>query len=339
MKLPFALVLLATAVVAGVSVFTRADAPAARIHLPTYPIHLGSGLPNESISGSFEITNPGTAPLEFEITPSCACSNVTPQSGAVEPHRSVMVSLSVTLPNAFDSPRDVVLQIASSDPYRPSAAVSVFADCPLPFSVLPAALNFGTLSTGETLPTKQVVLGPLALEEGESAPAAAPGFQWRLDRSTFDVSEQRTQDGELTLNITPRRYDEAILLTDNLRVSDGEHEIVVPLSARYAPAILIAPRRIPLPAKQAADEPLVYRLIAFSPAGKDLGDLLRVDAPDGVEVVELNEPTARSHRKQLQLTVSGEDSLPNEPAAISLSFTNLDVSAEVTLLPARQLTD
>ncbi len=119
-----------------------------RLKIPACVMDLGSGKPGDTLTDNFIISNFGDAPLEFSAAAGCGCTDLTPQSGVIEPGRELSITVAVRL----DSPgshRDIGVRFKSNDKMQSDdAVVRVIATCPYPFEVTPGRVDFGQVARG-----------------------------------------------------------------------------------------------------------------------------------------------------------------------------------------------
>jgi hypothetical protein len=104
--------------------------PAARLELSPSRLDLGDGKPNELLHGNVRLRDAGHGVLEFEITASCGCTDLTPRQGSIPAGAEQDVRLVVRLPDYANSERAVQLSVKTNNPRSRSRSVRSWRNAP-----------------------------------------------------------------------------------------------------------------------------------------------------------------------------------------------------------------
>ena len=111
-----------------------------RLGLPAHPLDLGRGRPGQVVDGSFQLTNRGDAPLRFQLSASCGCTDLSPRAGTIAPGESTIINVGIRL-QEMGTERQVRVSVGTNEPDSPAAGYVVFAACPAPMTAPPALLT------------------------------------------------------------------------------------------------------------------------------------------------------------------------------------------------------
>lgn len=145
------------AVLVAVRVVWLRLSAAPRLELSATQIDLGTGKPDETLTGSFVLRNAGRKPLTYQISKSCGCTSLDPRSGVLNAREEVSVSVGVKLGSHSGASKSLRLAIRSNDPRRPEATCRLLANCPAELRPSPRSVNFGATLQGDAPPSPQSV--------------------------------------------------------------------------------------------------------------------------------------------------------------------------------------
>jgi hypothetical protein len=149
--------IISLAVVAGAGIYaTRTPRRAAAFPMLALgncrAIDLGEGKPGDILTGTFLLGNSGGAPLMFTLTAGCACSQLDPGQGEIQPAEYRPIKVGVRL-RSEGRDEHVLVHIETNSPETMHADFWVHASCPARLLVSPQTVDFGpvTIGTSKTM--------------------------------------------------------------------------------------------------------------------------------------------------------------------------------------------
>lgn len=178
-------------------------------------LDLGSGLPGEVLSGTFEIFNDGPEPVPYELSRSCSCTTLRPQSGSLPSGGRVRVETSVTLPAASGGRTPSRIGVRRDGAGAEIAAVEVIGRCPRLFRLSDDAVPFqdpsGEVDPAACLTVECAAAGLSFTGEPSVVTSAGDGLEIRVlggDQQSVRFAVLRW-DGDGPSSVTLRVFAEA----------------------------------------------------------------------------------------------------------------------------------
>lgn len=312
----FWLYILAVFAAAGTSFYLtvrKGETPRPRLEMPEFDTtDLGEGKVGQVLTGTFSFRNWGSAPLDFKLQTTCACSELSPMEGRLQPGETQLIRAGIRL--RYRGRREVAaIHVHTNDPDFPTAVHTVFARNVVPFVVSPAAVDFGTVADdGKPRTASLRVLGP----EGQPLPAHVT-VSAASDSPHLLVHPDETQPGERSFRVTlqkgvPRGHFAGSV---TLRVSNDEAPYEVPVTAQLRGLVSFAPQTVYLP--RTAGPGQEFSILAWRTDGRPLGKLIGRQVPEGITVEKNSDEAAV--RQRLKIAVKGSWD-PAGPCWVRLRF-------------------
>jgi hypothetical protein len=265
----------------------------------------------EILDDRFQLRNHGTAPLEFSLTVSCGCSDLSPRAGTIPPGEAQDVHIGVELKEE-GTEKILYVGIASNDPTTPKATYVVKAYCTSPLVLTPKTVNFGQVLRGQT-PRIDV-----KVTDENDQPLDAPGGLVVKSGSPYVCCESRVDDAKnsiVSVILAGEAPSGWLSERINLRLAGQDRSVELFVVANILDAIAVAPTVLDL-------EPGARRSIitVWRPDGGPLGRLTKVDAPAGVSLEALG--SAKDRRRRFE--VRAENVVPGTSGAVGLTFEDTD---------------
>lgn len=102
--------------------------------------------PGEDAVGTFVVHNDGQTDLQYNVTPTCQCTKLSPMSGVVTPGHSETVRVSIAPLKELNAIRPVTVEILTNDPHRASQRVDFTVAQSMPWSFAGGTVSFGVIS-------------------------------------------------------------------------------------------------------------------------------------------------------------------------------------------------
>ncbi len=301
-----------------------------KLQLPSAPLHLGNGRPNEVKTGELELKNVGSSALEFRISASCGCMELDPGEGMIAAGNVQRVRVGVKLPSYFNSGRSVQLRVSTNERDSAPREYLVLAECPGPVNVLPMGVNFGTLRENE-VSTASVNLRVTTSEGLSKLDPEQMRLRWNSEWLLVTRHRDDPRELQLRASLLEGLPEGDLYDTIEIDVVGSGGVIGVPVYARVVPSVYIAPSTVFLrvnPATGRFDE--AHVLVWTTDDRTALGALLAVSAPEGITVsdgVEGNEA-----RRRLRIGVASEPVWgPDGQVEIRVKFEGIDDSVPIKL--------
>jgi hypothetical protein len=269
------------------------SAPVPRLELSASRLDLGEGKPNELLHGSLQLRNVGSEVLEFEITASCGCTELTPRRGTIPAGNEQDVRLAVQLPDHANSERSVQLVIKTNDPQHPAAGCSIVAKCPAPFRVTPAFVDFGKISRGTT-----------SVKPAEVRVTVAEGEHRRVCTRLADAAFVVVSEQPGLVRVAPAGD---LAFGDHhgtleLFLEGSEDRVVrVPLRVQVPAPLSVTPSTLTLRRDSAGQFSPVYWIVAGESGSAPLGEVQAVNAPREFRIEEVGQIGDRRRRYRLTI--------------------------------------
>mgnify|MGYP001449174690 CR=1 FL=1 len=291
----------------------------AQLQVSQRTVDLGLGKSGELLTGSFELRNIGSEPLEFAVVPSCSCGSllIAPLSGTIPPAGHRQLHVEIKADDAGPSKSEKAFAIKTNDSRNVATRCSIIAGLRPLVRPWPKTIEFGEIFNSD-LPRALLILSldaslvePGAVQASSQHPA---------------VHLRRVNAHQLEVSLNPgSAYGDIYSSIDLSAASQPNVTLEVPVHAHVVPRISVAPTTIILPTTSKPSEPIVHSVLVWSNTDQ-LGNFLGFDAPAGVQVrsageamqgrqrvfVSVSEPI--SQREEVQITFDGQD----EPATIIL---------------------
>jgi hypothetical protein len=296
-----------------------------RLTLDQYrALDLGEGKPGQILTGTFNLWNTGSQPLEFHLRAGCACSQLEPAEGQIRPGQLQEIQVGIRL-RSEGQDENVQILIQTNDPVTPSAEYYIRAACPAPFQISPPAVDFGNVPEGTSPSTTIRVLDP-----NGNPMKPSPAFRATSSSPTIIVSRSSAPSEELSIVVklegpVPRGPFSAHL---HLTLTEA-YSLEVPVRAHIRGPVTIAPPIVHFTSGSGTPPHQEALLLAWRPDGQLLGKLVHADTPFGLAVEELPEAGAVK-RRRIRLSSSGQD-LPLNPGQIRLRFADLSEEVRVEI--------
>ena len=281
----------------------RANAP--KLEFSATRLDLGDGKPNEIVRGELTLTNPGNSPVAFSLIKHCGCTELAPLAGELAPGASERIQVGLQLASHANSEKNISIEVQAGEPAAIVARCVVSARCPAPFSVTPAFLSFGSLTSEEVGSTYRelrigcmdgqppLVADRLCVEHANNA--------FRVERVGPTSADSVVLRVSLATGHSPGDFYDAV----DLRLAGSDYVMRVPLSAAIVEPISVVPATVSLrrDGDHQAFRP-VQLLVICRAGGKHLGKVSLADGPPGVEIDDLG--SASPGRRRIRLSVSGD---------------------------------
>lgn len=127
----------------GIRYFVSSGNPECRIVPEAFEL---LAQPGEDAVGTFVVHNAGQTDLQYNVTPTCQCTKVSPMSGVVTPGHSETVRVSISPLKEFNAIRPVTIEVLTNDPQRASQRVEFSVIQSMPWSFAGKTVNFGVIS-------------------------------------------------------------------------------------------------------------------------------------------------------------------------------------------------
>ncbi|MFO0810180.1 MAG: DUF1573 domain-containing protein [Gemmataceae bacterium] len=258
---------------------------------------MGTGREGQELVKVFRFSNSGRAPLNFNIQASCSCSSVEPQEGTVAPGATQKVRVAVKLRTPGQD-EVVGLRMTTNDADNELVAMNLLATCVAPINVSPQTADFGDVPIG-TEPTKR-----LRLRDAKDAPFT-DASSLTVKSSSPDLIADVVPDADRTLALSLRLATTmppgAFLGHVALSAKGDDQALEVPVRANVREVLNVTPTTLYLTATDSAAS-LRGTVLAWRTDGKPLARLASFEAPEGVEIKNLDD--ANAVRRRLAVTLS-----------------------------------
>lgn len=269
---------------------------APRLEVSTYTLDLGESKPRSVLSGLILISNPGSAPLVFNVATSCGCTSVEPRQKSLSPSEDAELRVSLTLPADSGSEQRVILTITCNDPDRPNITCVVSARSRASLRVYPEFVDFGRID-GQSMKSASAsvqVIGP-----------ADNGFRFRhrLLHRMFESSLVQSDQ----IRLIPKEELKYGDYSDVLEITrEGVHEetVLVPIRLHVTPPFEAIPRILLLRRDRTGRILPVEWIMVSNSRNSPLGAVLATELPPEFRIEEI--ARIGSHRARYRLTIDNE---------------------------------
>jgi hypothetical protein len=245
------------------------------------------------------------------------CSDLSPRAGTIGPGEDVTIHIGVRLDKA-GSDKVILVSIECDDPGTNGATYHVMVRCPAPFQLTPLAIQFGSVAPGTS--RKAVVrVKPLS---------RAFAFKATVDSSFIELSRSKTSatDETLTVHLLASAPQGPLLATVTLR-TDDDVEMKLPIMADVVDPLVAAPSMALL--RLGPDGRIVpINIVVTRLDGQPIGELSKVDLPDGFTLRELTTPSGTRRCYRLE-SVAGSEL---HSATVRMSYDNGPMTTAVRLV-------
>lgn len=251
------------------------------------PVHdFGTTWVGPPLNHTFILRNLGDVPLQItRVRPACGCTKAGPSPSTIAPGESGSFPFTINS-NKVRGRYEKAITITSNDPVHPAFRLKLRGECKRYVDVLPAAANFGKVTTDE--PQERVLKitnnTDEPLEVSVSPTEAAP-FSFRL------VETKPKQEYELRVTMTPPytvgNKRNTVTLTTN---KDAQKTISVTATARVPERLDIIPKVVTVTTTPNAIREF-RKPIRFTNYGKDPVKLLDATCDDEKVKLEIRERT------------------------------------------------
>jgi hypothetical protein len=324
-----AFLLAAASAVAG-AVTGRTASKTPRLAISTGSLDLGEGKPNEKLRGGLELTNNGVAPLVFELTATCGCSELSPRKGQIAPGQRQAINIGLQLPRHAPSQQETHVTVQTNDPDWPVVGCHVVARCPSPFITTPRQVDFGELLR-EQVPAAQATL-EITDRNGKSLGDPAALRVLRAP-SGVKVGTEQADHGAVRLRVA--------LLSDlppgdlygaiQVELAGAEGTVSIPIHVRVVEPISVVPSTVFLRIDPHTQKYCPIELLVVNRRNeKPLGAVSLVAPSAGVTLEEIR--GAHASRRRLRLSVP-DTLIVTTPTHLRLMFDGSPHEGLVTLVP------
>ncbi|HVA48838.1 MAG TPA: hypothetical protein VNH11_20900 [Pirellulales bacterium] len=318
----------AAAVTAPAAEATIASQPA--LELPDGPLDLGSGGPGDVLEGDFELRNPTDSPVDFALRATCGCTRLGPLVGVVGPHGAQKIEIATQLERRVGTARRVEITVTDKRRERRFGALLVVGECPSPLSLTPDEVSFSQVSRGEAA-SQQILV-----RTSEGGPLDARRLRFEIDSDCVDVRLDPSDPHECRLTVAVKRdaplgyFNDALTL---LLAEDESRPVRVVVQGEIVGAVVVSPAVLRLKHGAPRKRPLEHSFFVLRPGGRALGELIDVEAPRGVAVKAMPQPSARASVRRFSVAVPGSVATDFE---IKLRFRDLPEPAVLTVKAAAE---
>lgn len=316
-------VIAVSALVAGFYRYFRRPA-GPRIALPTRLLDFGVGKPNEVVRAQFQIRSIGSKPLEFTLRNSCACSEVFPRAGRIEPGQFCNVTLAMRLASTDGSFKRTNLFVASNDPVAPSISCELIARVEESIIVRPNCVQFGRIRQG----TRRTVA--LSVTNANHQPFDVGDIAAKFDSAFVQVDYRTDENHErkLVVSLSENAPLGRVAGTIELRRKGSEGVVYVPVDAIVASSVTVAPAIIHRSSR--AGDAREATILVWRPDGEPLGELASC-SPESLVRASVFESTD-STRRRVRLAWEPDGDLAGA-VEVNLRFTGCPEPAVVKICP------
>jgi hypothetical protein len=271
--------------------------------------HLGQGAVGKVLKGGFPIRNRGSAPLEFSLKAGCACAELIPNSGTVEPGGSVPVHVGIRL--RYRGKVEVVtVEVHTNDPKNPVGIHRVVAENVLPFVVSPASIDFGQVvddGTPRTATFQVLDRTRLRLPKEVTVSATTGNLDY------ISVHPARTDPTGRTFEVilngrAPRGHFASTVI---LHVSTDPDPFPVPVIGQVRGLVCFAPSTVYLP-DRTKSQAATAAILVWRSDGQPLGRISKQILPKGISVEREGDVNAQRQKYKLTADDSWDTSQPGE---------------------------
>lgn len=311
------------------------------LQLPRFPLSLGSGEPDQELTGSFKIRNDGGAPLEFNLKPGCGCTSCSPVEGTIAPDETAEIDVAIKLESNSGTSRRVDIGVMTNDPDRRAAVYHVTADCPAPFSVEPPMVQFGSLPLAAGGKARRRVLTVRALPTTPLGRLRHEDLVVEHEAPWLTVEPEQSDGEPIRLAVTLRDDVTHGYFSGTVRISlaDRPRQFVsVTVEGEIVGDVEVSPSSLFLKVDPASGEIPGKAFVVFRPDKQPLGAVTAIEAPEGIRVAEADGERDASHRRLFR--VSGRlDQRGASDGDVRLGFERLGGPVVLRLHFARSVAD
>lgn len=259
--------------------------------------HLGEGEVGDILTGDLPLRNRGSIPLHFEVASGCACTELSPKRGNIEPGGIQKVHVGIRL--RYRGKQEVAaILIQSNDPEKPLATHTFIAKNVMPFAVSPEAIDFGrVMDDGNARTASLCVLGP-------GSKPLAPHFEVSAtcDNPYITVLPDKSQPGQRSFRLILQRGAPRGPVTGlvKLCVSHDPTPFEVPVRGDVEGLLRVAPETVYLPGPGVTGRECT--VVAWRADGKPLGKLVESRVPKGSFVERCSDEAAT--RVKLKIVIA-----------------------------------
>jgi hypothetical protein len=302
----------------------RPGSTSPRLDLGTTPsIDLGEGKPGEILTGTFLLGNSGGAPLTFKLLSGCACSQLDPSEGEVQPGEYRRIKVGVRLRGeGQDEHVRIHIETGTSN----TADFWAHAHCPAVLVVTPQAVDFGTVLLSKSKNARIHVSradGKL-FRSASDLKVASPDSQLTL-------AQELTQSGGIDVTVALRGSTSVGWFRKNVSITFPERQrtIEIPVSGEVCGALKFAPHSVRIPLQATAKNHRSETIMVWRTDGGALGKLARFSASSGIILKEL--PASDSKRRLFSIGVDGSPRPGKQVPYVHMDFDVDGVREEVMI--------
>lgn len=313
------------------AVVGRAGSKAPRLAISAESLDLGEGKPKEKLRGALTLTNSGAEPLEFRLTATCGCSELTPREGQIAPSESREIEIALELPGHAPSQQETRVTVLTNDPGQPVAGCHVVARCPPPFSATPQQIDFGELFAEQVAGAQATV----EVNDRTGKPLRDPAaLHVRRAPSLVQVTTEKGDNGALRLRVTLSSDMRAGDLYDAIEVAlDGTEGVVkIPIRARVVAPVSVVPSTVFLRIDPESGTYCHVDLLVISRRSARSGRISLATPLAGVVLEELSSADPLRRRVRLKFT----DLTLGERTDVRFTFDGSEHNVIATLVPSTQ---
>jgi hypothetical protein len=308
--------------------FKNAGSKSPRLEtIPDGALHLGEGSAGQVLTGTFSLGNTGREPLNFSLSPSCACSNLEPRQGVIEPGEFRPIKVGVRLRNEGKDER-VAIRLDTNDPNVKTSDFWVLASCPAEILAEPALLDFGVLSR-EASCQREILL---SLPRSKRPPLVSNlTISASTQRLTTHIAVHSSTALRILVRLGPATSDGFFRDVIRLKYADIDREIQLPVTALVRGPVQTAPTILRIPYARKFPVEQEVKLLVWRTDGRPLGETSSLLVPPGLVVSEEKFGTS-AQRHLFHVSRSQQESVPSfEGKEIRIRFKNFQEEIRVPI--------
>ena len=298
---------------------------APRLTVSTTRLDLGDGKANEILRGSLLLRNDGGTPLEFSITKSCGCTELTPSTGTVSPGGSANIAVGIKLDGHTNTERSVMVSINSNDPKQSVVNCTARARCPAPFEVAPAFLDFGKVAPNKVASLSAGINVKLVDSERRTLRAQIGGSSFVASIEAPGIVRVKPIDALAFGN----HYDVLELFLDG----SSERLVRVPLQVEVSPPLSAIPSTLILRENSVGEFRPIHWIVVGHDDSIPLGELIAVDAPPEFRIENVGR--IDEHRCRYRLTIEAGWDAPQR-SVLTLDDSSTERSCKLLLISGKK---